>query len=264
MMIRLYYFLKKYTIDIATTFVGILGIIVTWQYETAVAIQQSISLIVVLVTLIAIIYFRSRERDFIFSSLTRPKDKNPWVGYGTFQLARVQGAYEITNADPGYIHSEILAWSDYKFSFDFKIANWGGNGGLGIVVRANNLANYIMLQIKKGGIGPHLMINGAWKVWQPNEVGLEFPDPLSLDVWYRGDVYCDKSTITVRLYSARKIIFDRIWEIPRGLLTFAYKHSEEYPTVHLPLPITLEYGSVGFRNWGNEKAFVRNVLIEKI
>lgn len=256
--------MKSYITDIITTLVGILGVVFASEYGTTVAMQQSVSLIVVVLTLLAIIYFRSRERGFIFSPLTLSKDKDPWVGYGVFQLARVQRAYEITNADPGYIHSEILTWSDYMLSFEFKIANWGGDGGLGIIVRANNLANYIMLQIKRGGVGPHIRINGGWKVWQPNEAGLEFVEPLSLDAWYKCDVYCDKSTITVRLYSERKTIFDRVWEIPRGTLIFEYKHSEEYQTVHIPLTITLEYGSVGFRNWENEKAFIKNVLVQKI
>ncbi len=263
-MKRIYYFLKSYIADIITALVGVFGVAVAWRYGTTISVQQSISLAVVVLSLLAIIYFRSRQRGFIFSPLTWRKDKEPWVGYGTFQFVRVQKAYEITNADPGYIHSEILAWSDYKLSFDFKIAHWGDDGGLGVIVRANNLANYIMLQIKRGGVGPHIRINSGWAVWQPTNAGLEFSESLSLDRWFRCDVYCDKSTITIRLHSGKDVVFDRVWEIPRGPLIFSYKHSDEDQTVNIPFPITLEYGSVGFREHDIEKAFVKNILVEKL
>src|SRR3989338_803892 len=118
-MKRVYYFLKGYITDIITALVGVFGFIFAWRYGQTTAIQQGISLLAVVLTLLAIIYFRSRERGFIFSSLTLPRDKNFWVGYGVFQLARVQNAFEITNADPGYIHSHVLTWSDYKLAFDF-------------------------------------------------------------------------------------------------------------------------------------------------
>lgn len=259
-MKRLYYFLKNYIIDIITALVGILGVGLAWRYGTTTAMQQSISLVVVVLTLLAIIYFRSRERGFVFSPLTLPRDKNFWLGYGVFQLARVQNAFEITNADPGYIHSRVLTWSDYKLTFDFKIAKYG----LGIIVRAVNLANYVMMQIHETGINPHIRINGGWNVWQAKDVNLLFENPLRFGNWYKCEIYCDKDTIAVKIFSNREKVFERFWEIPRGTLIFSYKHSEEHQTVNIPFPITLEYGSIGFREYGDEKAYVKNVLVEKL
>lgn len=263
-MKRIFYFFRAYIIDIVTAILGIVGVILAWNYSQTFAIQQIISLLVILLTSIIIIYLRSREREFVFSALTSRKDKESWIGHGVFQLARVQNAYEVTNADPGYIHSKLLAWSDYHILFDFKIANFGGDGGLGVIVRANNLANYIMLQFKQRGVGPHVRINSGWKVWQPEEVNLIFPERLSTDLWYKCEIFCDKNTITIKLIKDGNKIFDRVWEIPRGSIIFEYKHSSEYPTMHIPFPIVLEYGSIGFRNYDNEKAFIRNVLIEKL
>ena len=165
-MKRLYYFFKNYISDLITAIVGILGILIIWNQNVSIVIQQIISLIVIGLTLICIIYIRIRERDFIFSSLTSRKDKDSWLEYGEFEYNRTEKAYEIRNADPGYIHSALLTWSDYCFSFDFKIANWGGNdGGLGTIIRATNLVNYMMLQVKKSGIAPHIRINrNAWSI----------------------------------------------------------------------------------------------------
>lgn len=263
-MKRLYYFLKDFKIDILTTVCAIIGVLLTWIYAPTEKLKTIISIIVIFITLMVIIFSRSRNKDFVFSALTSSKDKEPWMGHGIFQIARVQDAYEITDADPGYIHSKVLAWDNYKFSFEFKIANWGGDGGLGVIVRANNLANYIMLQFKQRGVGPHIRVNGIWKVWQPEEAELVFPEQLTTDSWYKCEIFCDKNTIIIKLFREDKRFFDRVWEIPRGNILFEYKHSSELATEHWYFPITLEYGSVGFRNWGNEKAFVKNVLVKKL
>lgn len=252
-MKRIYYFLKNYLVDIVVAVVGSIGVLVGWD-------RQGISLLFVVLTLMTIIYLRSRERKFIFSALTWSKDKDSWMGHGVFQLARVQDAYAVTNADPGYIHADMLSWSDYKLSLDFQIAN----KVLGVVVRAINLANYIMLQVNVDGIRPHIRVNGGWAIKEAKDAGLVFREELSKDSWYHLEVCCDKGTISIKIFNKNKIIFDRVWEIPREPLIYTYKHSEENPTTYIPFPISLEYGSVGFRNWGDEKAFVKNVLVEKL
>ncbi len=259
-MKRVYYFIRTYIKDFVTAGVGVIGALISLKYGKTIAIQQLFSLGAILLTTVFLIYLRSREKSFVFSALTWRKDKEEWMGHGTFQFARVQNAYEITHASPGYIHSKILSWSDYKLSFDFKI----DHDCLGVVVRAVNLANYIMLQIKPGGIRPHIFVNGAEVHQEAEDAGLVFTERLILDNWYHSEIYCDKSIITIRLYEKNKKIFDRTWEITRDSLIFMYKHSEEYSTVHFPFPVTLEYGSIGFRNYYKEKAYVKNVLIQKL
>lgn len=257
-MKRIYFFLKAYYIDIVVALVGVLGVVFARKYGQTINTQQTISLVVIVATLLIIIYLRSKEKDFMFSALTWRRDREKWIGYGTFQLSRVHKAYEITNSDPGFVHSDCLAWSDYSLSFDFKI----GNQCLGVIVRAVNLANYVMLQITPLGIRPHIRINGGWKVWEAEESGLSIN--ISLDKWYRAAISCDKGEIFIKLTCSDGTRFDRVWNILVGSLVFKFKKDENNIGIDIPFPINLEYGSVGFRNWGEEKAFVKNVLIEKL
>lgn len=259
-MKRIFYFLRIYFIDIIVSIVGAVSALATWNYGQ----REATSLPVIFITLLLVIYLRAKAKNFVFSSLTWRKDKDPWVGHGVFQFARAQSSFEITNSDPGYIHSSILTWSDYKLSFDFKIAKYG----IGVLVRAVNLANYVMLQITEKGIRPHIRINGGWKIWEYNETGLTFDNSLKIGEWYKCEIYCDKDTTTIKLFSGKAKIFERFWNIPKGSLFFKFKKDEsddESDTgTDIPFPITLEYGSVGFRERGNEKAFVKNVLVEKL
>jgi len=255
-MKRIFYFLKTYFIDIVVSIVGAVGALYAWNYGQ----QEVTSLTVIFITLLFVIYLRSRAKNFVFSALTWRKDKEPWAGHGVFQFARVQRSFEITSADPGYIHSSILTWSDYKLSFDFKIAKYG----IGVLVRAVNLANYVMLQITEKGIRPHIRINGGWKIWEDTETGLTFDNLLKIGEWYKCEVYCDKDTITIKLFSGKAKIFERFWNIPIGSLVFKFKKDENDVGTDISFPITLEYGSIGFREYGDEKTYVKNVLVEKL
>nr|WP_278248399.1 family 16 glycoside hydrolase [Niastella populi] len=175
----------------------------------------------------------------------------------------------MTDASTGFIYSDILNWNNYKLSFDFQIANWGTNddGGLGIIIRANDLAQYGMLQIKRSGIGPHLYINGGWKVWQPKDVNMVFDEPVKVDSWYKCEISCDKSTVNIKIFLKRRRIFDRIWVIPAGVFMFKFDYKDENnkdQSSYMPFSLTPEYGSIGFRAWGPEKAFIKNVVVKKI
>jgi len=262
-MKRVKYFFKSYKTDFITAVFAALTAAATFRYAQDPRSKFWLSVIILSTSLLVIIYTRFRERDFVFSALTWRSDKESWLGYGLFELSRAQTAYVITNSEPGIIYGKCLAWSDYLFEFDFKIANVC----LGIIVRAVNLANYVMLQINTdtNGIRPHIRVAGGWKWWEAKESKLELESPLSLDQWYKCQVVCDKNIITIRLFDGSKMLFDRIWEIPQGMLVFSFKkNAEDKQSVDIPFPITLEYGSVGFRNAGAEKVFVKNVLIQKL
>jgi hypothetical protein len=122
-----------------------------------------------------------------------------------------------------------------------------------------------MLQITDLGIRPHIRINGGWHPWESDDAGLTFNNKLSLDKWYKCKVICENDNITIKIYDGKTIIFNRSWSIPIGALNFVFKKddADNHP-VTIPFSIGLEYGSVGFRNYEREKAFVRNVLIQKL
>ena len=110
------------------------------------------------------------------------------------------------------------------------------------------------------GIRPHIRVNGGWSIWEAKEAGLE--TNISLDKWYRARISCDNGEIFIKLYCDDELIFDRNWKIPIGNVVFKFKYNEKESEV--PFSINLEYGSAGFRNSGDEKAFIRNVLIQKL
>lgn len=261
-MRRILYQLKNFKFDILTTFsTTILAVIayMFWQKQLTVLLS---TILFVVIFLIVVIYLQVKDKDFYFISLTRREDKDDWIGSGIFEYVKVASCFQITNTDPGgYIFSKCLTWSDYKYEFGFKIVN----ECLGAIVRAVNLSNLGMLQITKSGIRAHICINGGWFFWEAKDTGLAFGEALSLDKWYVCQIFCEKQDITIKIYEEKELIFDRQWKIPGGKIEFSFpKNEHDKNPIKIPSPINLEYGSVGFRNSGNEKALIKNVLVEKM
>jgi hypothetical protein len=256
-MKRTYYFLKNYKIDLITAIFAILLLFVAHFFRHS----FTISVIVVTLSILLIVYARSQDREFYFLPLTRRNDKRNWIGDGKFEYYEAYKCFIITDSESGFIYSKSLVWNNYDYEFDFKIIN----KCLGVIVRAVNLSNYVMLQINAGGIRPHIRINGGWKSWEAHETNFSFTSDLSLDEWKKCLISCEDNRIRIRILSNRLTIFDRVWEIPRGSLEFHFKRdpNDENP-VKIPFPIDLRYGSVGFRDDGNERALVKNVLIKRI
>jgi len=255
------YFVRNYKYDILTAIFGLLLTVVTFIYAQSQKAIFSLSFVIITFSLILIIYIRFREKDFFFISLLDRKQKDDWIGNGIFEYRRTEKSFLITNSDSGYIYSKSLTWNDYKVSFDFKIVK----ACLGAILRAVNLSNYVLLQIRIDGIRPHIRVSGGWFWVEPKDANLSFDNNLSLDRWYKCILVCEKTSINIKLLDNKKIIFDRGWDIPQGSLFFEFKRDEKDASpAKIPFPITLEYGSIGFRNAGEEKAVLRNLLVEKI
>lgn len=257
----IYYFVRNYKFDFWTSIFAFISILITFIFSSNANLRMIISFIIIVISLIAIIYLRSRDKEFYFIGLKNRKDKDNWIGKGDFQFERIHQCFSITNAEAGYIFSKCLDWNNYKFRFEFKITN----ACIGAVVRAINLSNYVMLQIREDGIRPHVRINGGWKFWEHPDAHLTFQENLSLDLWYECLISCENENINIKIYRNKIRIFNRDWRIPSGALMFAFASRERDPNaVNIPFPIELNYGSVGFRDSGNEKALIKNILIEKI
>lgn len=255
-MKRIFYFGKKYKYDILATIFALILFSIASQQASFFG-----SIIVILFYLIIIIFLRFREKDFYFIPLTQRKDKDGWIGMGEFDYLKMYKCFSITKSETGYIYTKCLTWSDYKYSFNFKIINTC----VGAIVRAVNLSNYIMLQINANGIRPHIRINGAWRKWEHEESNLSIERTLSFDKWYKCSIFSEKENLNIKIYDGKKTIFDRGWTIPTGNFIFQFKGEENGSSqINIPFSINLEYGSVGFRNCGHEKALIKNVLIKKI
>lgn len=255
------YTFKHFKFDILTTLSAIglaLLAFLLWQNQLTLMLA---SVLMATIFLIIIIYLKVKEKNFYFISLTKREDKEDWIGDGKFEYLRVSECFQVTQASPGCIYSKCLDWSDYKYEFEFKLRKTC----LGAVLRAVNLSNYVMMQITQIGVRPHVLVNGGWMAWEANTVNLEFSKKPSFEEWYKCQLVCDKDTINISILHKNEKILDREWQLPQGVLAFSFRKDEKNSEpINIPFPINLEYGSAGFRNFGDEKALVKNVLLEKI
>lgn len=261
-MKNLTFFVRNYKYDLLTALFASILYIISFRFATNQNMVLLLSLLITILSASIIVFVRLRDKDFYDISFTKPEHKNDWIGEGIFDYSRVNRSFQITNTDPGgYIFSKCLTWNNYKYEFEFKLIN----KCLGAIVRAINLSNLVMLQITPNGLRPHISINGGYYVWEAKDVNLEFTKALSLDRWYKCQIFCDNRDITIRIFSSKEKIFDRQWKIPRGKIEFSFpKDEKDKNPTKIYFPINLEYGSVGFRNSDDEKALIKNVLIEKI
>ena len=265
-MKRLRYFLRRYFPDILTTAAAVVVAGVAYRYTNDPRITFLSAAVITLAAAFVILYFRIKERVFYYASLTDRRQGGDWVGYGTFEYSRMDRCFRITGSDSGFLFTRTLTWSDYELRFRFKILA----SCLGVIVRAVNLSNLAMLQITRTGIRPHIRVNGAWHWWEAAAVGLEFTKPLDFNEWYDCTVKCDQDGVRAWIWSKKTLQCDKAWKIPRGQVNFALQDESlagdsPYEGVKsIPFSITLEYGTVGFRNDAAEEALVRDLLIEKI
>jgi hypothetical protein len=271
------YFFRRNYIELLTAFFAVAGYGVNYYLVQQPERSFFINVTITFIAMLVFIYSKTRERDFYFMTLRRTKDKQDWIGDGTFQYERTQNAYVVTNARAGVIFPKCLIWSDYKLNFEFKILKTS----LGVIVRATNLSNLVTLQIKETGIKAGIRVNGFEQSWEPKDANLEFEKELNPDKWYVGSIKCDKGSIGIRIFEwielpdpkdpsetrrEEKMIFDRVWKIPSGNIDYNVGDGLVWEIMKgiIRFPINLDYGTFGFFNDGVDNALVKDVLIEKL
>lgn len=276
---KIWFSIKKLKVEIFIGFFGIASAFLSYIYinNSKYSFILILSVLLPFLSLLTIIILRTREQQFYYLTLTREKDKYNWIGKGKFGYDRNNDSFFIegrsTNVgdfDSTFIYKECLQWSDYRFSFEFKIENCC----LGVVIRAINLYNYIMLQIHKVGINPHIKLNGRWKEFPFDQEDLIFNSQLSLHKWYRCLIICDNINIDINIFDKNKTIMSRNWKIPSEV-----EFEAEYilpnnivQRFKIRNVVNLDFGSIGFRNSRtkanqnnrDEKSLIRDFLIEKI
>jgi hypothetical protein len=174
-------------------------------------------------------------------------------------FARTEKAYRITQSFDGAILENTLAWSDYSARFAFRIDKIS----LGVILRAANMGNLVMLQIFQDRIKAHIRVNGAYMAWD-YEPTLTFGTRLSLGTWYECEIICDKRTIRIIVTGPGQSATALNWGIPAGHLLLRAGSPEVTGTFPLPFMVNYDYGAFGFRNNGEESALVRHVLVERL
>lgn len=222
-----------------------------------------LSVVIFTASLILVIYQKTKDKDFFYLPLDKADQDKEWVGRGSFSYIRSEGCFEITQSHSGWIFPKTLTWDDYFFEFEFKIAR----STCGFIVRSRDLSNYIMMQIAPQGINPHIRLDSEWIPWKHNDpqANLTFKKDLSQDTWYKAKIYCDKRRIRMTFFNKKEMIFDRSWEIKEQMLvTYPAPGNDRTKDIKLIRQIDFDFGAIGFRNHGEERAFVKNVFVEKL
>ena len=167
LILRLYYFIRSYWNEIISLFIGLVGTVLAYIFYRDPKLQF-VSLVILAITSFGIVIFlKLKSRDFYYIFFDDYNNKKDWVGNGYFDYYPKGKAFLIKDSDAGYIFSKCFGWIDYEMSCEFRIVK----DTLGILLRATDLSNKIMLQINKGknGIRPHLWANGGYLVKDPKE-----------------------------------------------------------------------------------------------
>ena len=120
-----------------------------------------------------------------------------------------------------------------------------------------------MIQLFNDRIKSHLRVNGAWIVYGNDKTSTN----LGVDSWYKLKAYCEKRKIRINIFSGESELLDRHITIPDTMAVVVKQTpdtSKEKEEIKQILNIDFDFGSIGFRNFGNESALIKNVFIEKL
>lgn len=266
-MIKIIFFWKRYQYEIITSIVDLAVSIASFKILDA-NIALTITALLISISSIIIIYLKTRDRDFYYLPLDSSGEEKEWVGRGIFRFVRNERCFEITDSHVGYIFPRTSLWDDYQYECNFKIIN----GCLGFIIRASDLSNYIMLQFTKDGINPHIRLNGQWirKEHTDPDVNLTFKNELSPDTWYKARIICEKRSIRIVILKGEKPIFDRHWRIPDQMQITQIQvekdnlGDEKQTSIVYLQNIDFDFGAMGLRDHGDERAFVKDIFVEKL
>lgn len=265
---KLGYTLQKHRREFLSSGFTIVSAYVAFAYSNHPGTIFGASVLLTIIFSVITLYLFLQEKDFYFVALDNYTDKENWFGAGTFEFDKTNNAYIITGSDAGYIYSKCLLWGDYILSGEFKMLN----KCLGVILRATDLSNYIMLQINKGrkGIRPHIRANGGWIKYEVGETGLAFEKEKNVEdgKWYKFKFTVKGDLVEIYIQDEKDILINKSWKITSGRVSIpVYEKGDDArksPTHILDITATYDYGTFGFRSSHEERALIRNVLIRSI
>lgn len=254
-------FFKNYKYEFFAFIIDIVLLIIAY-FSLPYPYNILISFIILLFSTFFIIYIKTKDKDFYFYPFDKPGQEFDWVGRGDLKYIRNEKCFEITRSDVGYILPKTSSWDDYNFELDFKITKTS----FGFIVRADNLSNCLMYQIFCDRIKSHFRINGEWIVTEEDK--FDNGHKLSLDNWYKLIVTAEKRRVRVQIENQKQSIIDRYLsiesEIILGKKEFNESGIETNRRIFYKQKINFDFGSVGIRNYGNERALIKNIFIKKL
>lgn len=189
--------------------------------------------------------FSNRFSDRFWSE---PRDN--WDFEGPWRLAE-KGTLVVTQSDAGGLSKVGAAWESYTFSFEARIITTC----LGVVVRAADLNNYYMLQINPDCVRPHRRVAMPVAAPSPAEapVNHSTTQPPYITFQVAWEVF-ESVPITPPLTGWFKVKL-----VVRGESVQLY--IDDQLRFQRDAFVKIPAGKVGFRNAGNEEAYVRNVRV---
>jgi hypothetical protein len=166
-----------------------------------------------------------------------------WIHEGSWSIINEDNTRTliVTNSGTGGIASPCVSWKDYVFEFETKIMQRNSSW----IIRAQNLATYVMLQCQPHAIFPHYRLNGQWTV--ADQVRLQ--ERLPVEVWFKVRIEVKHSDVKVTI-----VLPDR--EMKTLTLRNLLKPSLA--------PMEYAAGSIGFRESSVECSHFRAVSVKKI
>jgi len=178
-----------------------------------------------------------------------------WDFEGPWRIPE-KGTLLVSGSDAGGITKVGAQWENYTFTFRARIIK----ECLGVVVRAQDLSNYYMLQIRNDRIRPHRRVAvpvvqaealpGPDEEHVPEEAGRIRPIRFIVG-WQIFDPPIPLSSNLHDWFDVKVIV--------RGESVLLYIDDELQMQRESFLKIPA--GKVGFRNWGSEEALVKNVRV---
>jgi hypothetical protein len=161
----------------------------------------------------------------------------------------------VTGSDAGGLTKVGAFWENYTLTFKSKILN----KCIGVIVRAQDLNNYYMFQIKNNIIRPHRRVSVPSIEFEKNQKlegeNKEAPKLLPVKFMIGWEVHDDIATeISPLLVDWFSVLIT-----VRGEAIHIYINDEL--VFHSTSLLKFPTGRIGFRNSGNEKALIKDVRV---
>ncbi len=209
-----------------------------------------------------------------------------WIFQGSFKI--IGDSIEITSSNSGCLLKNQW-YKNFIMSFNIQIKN-GGHGG--IVFRAQDLENYLMIQIvladELDGSGtiiydiiPHVRFEGNWETFNITPAFTNKPEPYyPTEIKYYSDMPVSlrvENNLVILTIKSNNSIEEFRWNIPTHTDSNIRQHLPDREKDNLltkPDPFDgqfvrkiwfrSKYGMVGFRAHSWEKIVIKNLKIEEL
>lgn len=185
-----------------------------------------------------------------------------WEYQGNIRLAEDENSLLVTDSNSGCILKNHY-WKNLEINFDCVFPNNDDDQTLGIVFRAKNLSDYLMVQIngKEKEIVPHIRMEGKWETPRRGTFKLNAALDRNVPHKIRLNVVEEK----VELYIDNTKMLD--WFIPTNsdLVLASPKDDPKEKSGFVPeIDFRNTYGLIGFRAYQGECAIVKNLSVSRI